>query len=366
MAPDCPPAPFAFQMRTIYSVATMEVRFELGESGANMSDTGSGTMTQASMIAAPTLSDVYAAKIRIAPYLWETPLFSSATLSRMTGTTLRLKAENLQRTGAFKSRGAINAILRMSPEDRANGVVTFSAGNHGQGLAYAARIAGIKCTVFMAQSAVASKVEAIRGYGADTKFGATIQEAFAAMEQFAQETGATFVSPFAGPDLIAGQGTVGLEILEAYPEVEQIVVPIGGGGLISGIAVAVKAIRPDVRIVGVEPEGANVMWRSLRAGSPAKLDQIQTIADGLAAPFTTELPFSIVQRYVDDVVILTDDEILNAMRLLLTRCKLLVEPAGAAATAALLTNKAAVPHGENTVAIISGGNVDLERLKSVL
>ncbi len=314
----------------------------------------------------PTLADIYAAKIRIAPHLWRTPLFTSDTLSRMTGTTLRLKCEHLQRTGAFKTRGAINAVLQLTLQEQAKGVVTFSAGNHGQGLAFAARILGIKCTVFMAQNAVPSKVEAIRGYGADTKFGATIQEAFSAMEEFTRESGATFVSPFSGPDLIAGQGTVGLEILEEFPEVEQIVVPIGGGGLISGIALAVKSIRPEVRIVGVEPEGANVMWQSLRAGRPLKLDRVDTIADGLAAPFTTELPLTIVQRYVDDVVILSDDEILNAMRLILMRSKQLVEPAGAAATAALLTNKAAVPHGASTVAILSGGNIDLDRLKSVL
>jgi threonine dehydratase len=314
----------------------------------------------------PSLADIYAAKIRIAPHLWRTPLFSSGTLSRMTSTTLRLKAEHLQRTGAFKARGAINAVLQLSSQEQANGVVTFSAGNHGQGLAYAARIVGIKCTVFIAQTAVPSKIDAIRGYGADTRFGVTIHEAFAAMEQFTTETGAIFVSPFAGADLIAGQGTVGLEILEEFPEVEHIVVPIGGGGLISGISVAVKSIRPDVRIIGVEPEGANVMWRSLRAGKPLKLDQIDTIADGLAAPFTTELPLSIVQRFVDDVVIVTDDEILNALRLIVSRSKQLVEPAGAAATAALLTNKAAIPHGANTVAILSGGNIDLDRLKSVL
>lgn len=318
------------------------------------------------LASAPALADIYAAKIRIAPYLWRTPLFTSATLSTMTGTNLRLKAENLQRTGAFKSRGAINAVLQLSDEERARGVVTFSAGNHGQALAYASRIAGVRCTVFMAENAVPVKVEAIRGYGAETRFGPSIHEAYAAMERFAEETGALFISPFAGADIIAGQGTVGLEILEDFPEVEQIVVAIGGGGLISGIALAVKAIRPDVRIVGVEPEGACAMWLALRAGKSVKVEKIETIADGLAAPFTTELPLAIVQRYVDDVVLLSDDEILAAQRLILARTKQLVEPAGAAATAALLTNKAAVPHGANTVAILSGGNIDLSRLKSIL
>lgn len=315
---------------------------------------------------APSLADIYAAKIRIAPYLWRTPLFSSGTLSRMTGTTLRLKAEHLQRTGSFKTRGAINAVLQLPPEARTRGVVTFSAGNHGQGLAYAAQLAGVRCTVFMAQGAVPSKVEAIRGYGAEVRFGPSITEAYAAMERFTEESGATFVSPFAHPHIMAGQGTVGLEILEDFPEVEQIVVGIGGGGLIAGVALAVKAIRPDVRIVGVEPEHSSAVSQALRAGAPVRIERNETIADGLAAPFTTELPLAIIQRYVDDVVLVSDEEILSAMRLILGRTKQLIEPAGAAATAALLTNKAAVPHGANTVAILSGGNIDLNRLKSVL
>lgn len=315
---------------------------------------------------APSLADIYAAKIRIAPYLWRTPLFSSGTLSRMTGTTLRLKAENLQRTGSFKSRGALNAILQLPEEARPRGVVTFSAGNHGQGLAYAAQLAGVHCTVYMAQNAVQSKVDAIRGYGAETRFGPGIHEAFAEMERFTQDSGATFISPFADPKIMAGQGTVGLEILEDFPEVEQIVVGIGGGGLICGIALAVKAIRPDVRIVGVEPEGSTAVSQALSAGTPVRIERNETIADGLAAPFTTELPLAIIQRYVDDVVLVSEDEILAALRLILGRSKQLVEPAGAAATAALLTNKAAVPHGANTVAILSGGNIDLNRLKNAL
>lgn len=314
----------------------------------------------------PTLADIYAAKVRIAPYLWRTPLFANATLGRLTGTSLTLKAEHLQRTGSFKTRGALNALLRLSPEQRSRGVVTFSAGNHGQALAYAARIAGARCTVFMAQNAVVAKVEAIRGYGAETRFGATIHEAFAAMELFAAESGARFVSPFADPDVIAGAGTVGLELLEDEPEVEQIVVGVGGGGLISGVALAVKAIRPEVRIVGVEPEGATAVWQSLQAGAPVRVDKVETIADGLGAPFTTELPLRIIQEHVDDVVLVTDDEIAAAMRLIVERTKQLVEPAGAAGIAALLTNKAAVPHGAKTVAILSGGNVDLARLKHLL
>jgi threonine dehydratase len=313
-----------------------------------------------------SLADIQAAKNRIAPFVWRTALLPTATLSRMTGATLRIKTENLQRTGSFKARGAVNAILQLDDSARARGVVTFSAGNHGQGLAYAARIAGVRCTVFMAANAVPTKIEAIRGYGAETRFGTTIQEAFDMMQRFQTDTGATFVSPFADAAIIAGQGTVGLELLEDFPEVEQIIVPIGGGGLIAGIALAVKSLRPEVRIVGVEPEGSKVVYDSLQAGEPLHARENQTIADGLGAPFTSALPFTIIQKHVDDVVLVTDDEIRDALFLILDRCKLLVEPAGAAATAALLTGKAAVPTAANTVSILSGGNIDLARLKSLL
>ena len=313
-----------------------------------------------------SIADVQSAQVRIAPFVWRTALLSTATLSRMTGTTLRIKTENLQRTCSFKARGAVNAILQLDEDARARGVVTFSAGNHGQGLAYAAQISGARCTVFMAENAVPSKIEAIRGYGAETRFGSTIQDAFDKMKRFELETGATFVSPFADPAIIAGQGTIGLELLEDFPEVEQIVLPVGGGGLISGIALAVKSLRPDIRIVGVEPEGSRVVYDSLQAGKPLSAAENRTIADGLGAPFTAELPFSIMQMCVDDVVLVTDDEILAALRLILDRCKLLVEPSGAAATAALMTGKAAVPTGANTVSILSGGNISLDRLKALL
>lgn len=326
-----------------------------------------GMITDPSVISQiPTIADIYAARLRIAPYVWRTPLFQSGTLSRMTGTNLRLKAENLQRTGSFKSRGAINAVLQLSEDQKSRGVVTFSAGNHGQGLAFAAQLAGVKCTVFMANNAVPAKVEAIRGYGADTRFGENIQDAFDAMERFIAETGSTFISPFWDAAIIAGQGTIGLEILEDFPDVEQIVAGVGGGGLICGIAAAVKAIKPSVRIVGVEPEGATAVLDSLRAGKPMHAKQVETIADGLGAPFTKELPLAIMQRYVDDVVLVSDDEIVHALTLILGRAKQLVEPAGAAAMAGMLTNRAAVPHGANVVAVLSGGNIDLQRLKSVL
>ncbi len=314
-----------------------------------------------------TIDDVYAARDRLASLLPRTPLLGTRTLSQLTGTTLRLKAENLQRTGAFKARGALNAVLQLSPEQKIRGVVTFSAGNHGQALAYAATAAGIRCTVFMAQNAVPAKVEAIRGYGAEIRFGANIGEAFEAMEGFRRDTGATFVSPFADPNVIAGQGTVALEVLEDFPEVEQIVVPVGGGGLISGVSLVAKTLRPDIRIVGVEPEGSTADPARVSAPvTPSSIERNETIADGLSAPFTDEPVLSLVTLHVDDMITLTDDEIADALRLILTRTKLLVEPAGAAAVAALLTGKAAVPKGANTVAILSGGNIGLDRLKALL
>jgi threonine dehydratase len=313
-----------------------------------------------------TLDDVRSAAVRIAPYIHRTPLFDSATLSRLTGTRLGLKAENLQRTGAFKARGALNAVLRLSPGQRERGVVTLSAGNHGQGLAYAAQIAGVRCVVFMPENAVPTKVAAVREYGAEARFAPSMETVFAAMDEYRDAHGLHYVHPFGDPDIIAGQGTVGLEIMEDSPEVDTIAVCVGGGGLLAGIAVAAKGFNPAVRIVGVEPEGAPAVTRSLIAGYPVTIEKITTVADGLAAPFAAPTSQRLIERLVDDVVIVTDGEILSALRLLLERTKLLVEPAGAAATAALLTGKAGVAPGSRAVATLSGGNVDFETLKSLL
>ncbi|CAN5805182.1 threonine ammonia-lyase [soil metagenome] len=318
--------------------------------------------------AQPTVSfaDIEAARDRIRGQVVRTPLFPSEALSKLTNCRLSLKAENFQKTGAFKARGALNAIALLTPEERHRGVVTFSAGNHGQGLAFAASTMSAACTVFMAHNAMPTKVEAIRGFGAQIRQFPTIQEAVEQMETMQRDTGAVFVSPFGDPAVIAGQATVGLEIVEDLPEVEQIIVPVGGGGLIAGIAFALATLRPDARIVGVEPEGAAAMSEALTAGSPVRLEQVSTIADGLAAPFTCDLNLAIVKAYVDDIVILTDDEIVDSMRLMLHHCKLLAEPAGAAGLAALVTGKAAVPVGADTVAIVTGGNIDLPKLKALL
>ncbi len=313
-----------------------------------------------------TLDDVKAAQKRIMPHLHRTPLLSSATLSRMTGTELSLKAETFQRTCSFKARGALNAALLLTAEERAHGVITLSAGNHGQGLAFAASLVGTRAVVFMPESAVPTKVEAIRSYGAEPHFASSMEYVFPAMERYREEHGLKYISPFSDPAIIAGQGVIGLEILEDMPDVEAVVVPVGGGGLISGIALAIKSQRPSVRIIGVEPEGANVISRSLKSGKLEHLGTPNTVADGLAAPFAAPLSQSIIEHYVDDVVTVTDNEIIAALQTVIERCKILVEPAGAAAVAALLSGKAGVPQGARTVAILSGGNIDRQKLKSML
>lgn len=318
--------------------------------------------------AVPTvsMSDVIAAQERIAPYVHRTPLLGSTTLSRMTNTQLFLKAETLQRTGSFKSRGAVNALLQLTPEQKSRGVVTMSAGNHGQGLAYAAAIVGIRCVVFMPEAAIPTKVEAIKGYGAEAWFAPTMSQVFEAMDAYRVQQGLHFVHPFGDPMIVAGQGTVALEILEDLPDLEAIVIPVGGGGLLAGVALTIKARRPEVRVVGVEPEGAAVVSRSLAAGEVLTLETINTVADGLAAPFAMPLTQDLIRANVDDIVVLTDDEIVNALRLILERGKFLVEPAGAAATAALLSGRAGVEQGAKTVSILSGGNIDFGTLKRLL
>lgn len=313
-----------------------------------------------------TLDDIRAAAERIAPYVHRTPVLDSAALSAVTNTRLGLKAEHLQRTGAFKARGALNAIFRLTPEQRERGVVTLSAGNHGQGLAYAAQIAGVRCVVFMPETAVPTKIAAVRGYGAEACFAPSMETVFAAMNAYREQHGMHYVHPFGDPDVIAGQGTVGLEIMEDVPDVETIAVCVGGGGLLAGIAVAAKSLKPAVRVVGVEPEGAPVVTRSLVAGYPVTIEKITTVADGLSAPFADPTSQRLIERYVDDVVLVTDDEIVAGLRMILERTKQLVEPAGAAAVSAFMTGKAGAPTGSRAVATLSGGNVDFEKLKRIL
>ena len=313
-----------------------------------------------------TLADVIAARERVMSFLHRTPLVHSQTLSQMTDTQLGLKVEAFQRTGSFKSRGALNAVLQLTDEQMRSGLVTLSAGNHGQGIAFAARQVGTKATIFVPKTAVPTKVEAMRNYGADVRFVPNMETVLPYIAEFQAETGARFVSPFDDPHVIAGQGIVALEILEDLPEVETIVVPAGGGGLLSGILVAIKSQRPDIRVVGVEPYGANVVRRSLDAGRALQAEVIDTIADGLGAPRAGELSHAIIAHYVDDVVLVTDEQIASALWSILDRTKILVEPAGAAATAALIAKLVGAKPGSTAVAILSGGNVDSGKLKAIL
>jgi len=313
-----------------------------------------------------TIEDVFAARDRIMPFLHRTPLRSSATLSRMTGTEFSLKIEAFQRTGSFKTRGALNALLQLNDEQKARGVITLSAGNHGQGIAWAAREVGTKAVVYMPEGAVPTKVEAIRNYGAEARFAPDMDTIRELVAECQREHGYTFISPYDDARIVAGQAVVGLEILEDAPDVETVVVPVGGGGLIAGIALGIKAQRPDIRVVGVEPEGATVVRPSLQAGHPVRAEKIETIADGLAAPVAGVLTQAIIEHYVDDVVLVSDEEIINALWTILDRTKILVEPAGAAATAALLTGKAGARKGSRTVSVLSGGNIDPAKLKTIL
>jgi len=313
-----------------------------------------------------TLQDVFDARTRIMPHLPRTPMLACRTIGDRAGVRLGMKAEVFQRTGSFKARGALNAALLLSPEQRERGMITISAGNHGQGLAFAGSMVGARTVVFMPKTAVRTKVEAIRGYGAETMFSDDMEGVFDVMEAYRAEHDMTFVSPFSDPAIIAGQGVVGLEILEEMPDVENVIVPVGGGGLLSGVALAIKSQRPDVRIVGVEPTGANIVRRSLDSGRPEAAVRIETVADGLSAPFAGELSQAVIQHYVDDVILVSDVEIVAAMRLILARAKVLVEPAGAASTAALLSGRTGARPGSRTVVILSGGNVDSDKLKSLL
>ncbi|HET8630445.1 MAG TPA: threonine/serine dehydratase [Thermomicrobiales bacterium] len=317
------------------------------------------------------VADIRAARERIAGRVHHTPLLTSQTLGQQIGARAWLKAENLQKTGAFKVRGALNAILQLSEEERARGIITVSAGNHAQGVAWAAAAVGVPATVVMAENATPSKVAATRGYGAEVvQHGTSSLDLFGKMEELRAARGLTLVHPFDADAIIAGQGTLGLEVLDDLPEFgeegDTIVVPVGGGGLIGGVAVAIKESRPAARVIGVEPVGAPGMYNSLQAGYAVHLDRIETIADGLTAPFAGERNFDIVRRYVEDIVLLDDETILEGMRFLLARAKLLAEPAGAAATAALLAGKVTVAPGARVVAVVSGGNIDLPRLKALL
>jgi threonine dehydratase len=292
-----------------------------------------------------------------------TPLTHSRTLSAMTGLEIWLKLENLQKTGCFKPRGALNKIARLTPEEKSRGVLAASAGNHAQGLAYAAVHLGIPVKVVMPRGASPSKIDATRSMGADVVLhGDLFDDALAFSLQLQKETGMTYVHPCIDPDVVSGAGTIGLEILEDLPDVDAIVAPIGGGGLISGISVAVKTQRPAVRMFGVEPAGAPAMKQAMQAGRVVVLDSVKSIADGMAGRAVFDYTLDLAKRYVEDVLLVTDVSLVRALSLLLSRCKLLAEGAGAGPVAAILDGSLPVAPGSKVVAVISGGNQDLNLL----
>lgn len=309
-----------------------------------------------------TLREVRAAREAIAGLLHRTPVVTSRTLSALSGFQVHLKLENLQKTGSFKPRGAITTMKGLTDQERSRGVITISAGNHAQGVAYAASVLGCRATVVMPASASPAKAEAARGYGAEVILHGDIAETFARMNQLRDERNLVFIHPFDAPGTIAGQATCGVEILEDVPDTDVVVAGIGGGGLSSGLAVALHEMRPKTRLVGVEPVGAASMRRSFDEGKAVRLDRTDTIADGLAAPFAGTLNYEILKAVGAEIVLVTDDEIRTAMRFLLERCKTLAEPAGAAATAAILAGKIKAPAGSQVVSVVSGGNIGPELL----
>jgi threonine dehydratase len=312
-----------------------------------------------------SLDDVRTAQKILSGVSRTTVLEGSRYLSGLVGASVQLKCENLQRTGSFKIRGAYVRIAGLSEEERAAGVVAASAGNHAQGVALAASLLGVRSTVFMPQGAPLPKVAATREYGAEVRLsGQIVDETMRAAREYARETGAVLIHPFDHPDIIAGQGTVGLEILEQCPEVRTIVVGIGGGGLAAGIAVAVKALRPDVRIVGVQAAGAAAYPPSLAAGQPVSIEAAATMADGIKVGRPGDVPFRIIEALVDEVRTVSEDALSSALLLCLERAKLVVEPAGASPVAALL----AEPHSFEgpVVAVLSGGNVDPLLMQRIL
>ena len=311
------------------------------------------------------LTDFQEVRSRIAPHIKHTPLLTSRQLSDVTGFDVRLKAELFQRVGSYKIRGPLNKFALMSEEQKRRGVVCSSAGNHAQGVALAAKIHGIRAVVCMATNATPSKVEATRNYGAEVVLHGNIwDEANEKAKELMRTEGLTYVHPFDDEQLIAGQGTLGLEIVQDWPDVEAVIVPIGGGGLISGVSMAVKGFNPGIKVIGVESSDGPAMQESVRAGTLKTID-CKTVIDGLRVRRVGEINFSVVQRYVDDIVALPDRDIFEAMLWVMERCKLVVEGAAAAPVAAMLHGLVKLPAGTKVAAVLSGGNVNLQQLRNL-
>ncbi|MBI5215499.1 MAG: threonine ammonia-lyase [Ignavibacteriae bacterium] len=311
-------------------------------------------------------SDIQLAYERIHTVINTTPLLSSQTFNEITGNHVWFKAENFQRIGAFKFRGAYNKISSLRDEERKRGVIAHSSGNHAQGVALASKIFGIKAVIVMPHDSVKSKVEATKGYGAEVVFcGTSTDDRERTTNELMQNHGYTLIHPYNDEQLIAGQGTLVLEIAQKRKELDYLFIPVGGGGLISGCAVAAKHMFPNIKVIGVETEGANDCYQSFREQRIVKIEKATTIADGMRTLSVGQLNFEIIMKHVDDVITINDEEIYPMMRFFLERMKILVEPTGAVASAAILKNNLALS-GKKVCAVISGGNVDAEVLQRIL
>jgi threonine dehydratase len=313
-----------------------------------------------------TIQDIMKAQTTLSGIIQSTFLQYSKTFSELSGNEIFLKPENLQKTGSFKIRGAFNKIANLSEEEKSRGVVAFSAGNHGAGTAYAAKLLGIPATVVMPTNPVPSKKNAILGYGAKVIDGGTTSiTMYEKALELHQKEGLVMVHPFEDLYTIAGQGTIGLELIEELSAIEAVIVPVSGGGLIAGVAAAIKELSPTTEVIGVNTEGAMAMYESVLAGRPVEVEKVETIADGLMAKKPGDLTFAHTQKYVDQMVLVSEEEIAKTVAILAERAKLVVEPSGAAALAAMIFNKTSLK-GKKVVVMVSGGNVNMKLFTSLL
>ena len=315
-----------------------------------------------------TIADVREAAARISGHVIRTPLRLSPYLSEIGGQTVRLKLETMQDTGAFKIRGATNALMKMSETERARGVITMSSGNHGRGLAYASKRLGAPCSVYMSELVPQVKVDAIRNLGAEVVIAGPSQEtAEDGVHERIAKDGLVYVHPFDAPDIVAGQGTIGLEILEDMPDVKTVLVPLSGGGLFAGVAMALKSLKPDIRMVGITMENGPAMIDSLKAGKPVPVDEVETLADALGGTIGLEnkITFDMTRRYIDDTILLSEEEIADAMRILFHKDHLVTEGGGAVGVGALTAGKIKLDDGPITI-VVSGCNVDMAKFKSIV
>lgn len=318
------------------------------------------------MSLAISFDDVKSAAQMIAGVANRTPVMTSRTIDELTGYQVYFKCENFQRIGAFKFRGAYNALSCLSGTEKASGVVTHSSGNHAQGIALAAKLLGISATIVMPTDAPASKLAATRGYGAEiVQYDRQIQERAEVSSRLAQERGLTFIHPYDHPHIMAGQGTAALELLEDVPDLDVLVAPVGGGGLLSGCATAAKALRPDIWIFGVETENSNDWWQSFQRNERVKIPPPDTIADGMRTQQPGELTYPVLRKYVQEILLVSDAQVIETLKFMLFRMKILAEPTGAVAPTAVL-NKMVGPSGSKVGVIISGGNMDADLLAQLL